>query len=171
MKVINEKGKLFGIINIIDLCVILILVLLVGAVGYKLVGNKMKPSAALSTQDITFVVKCGQRSPAYANAFKKGDVIFNLTNVASNTFVASSNTFIDSVTSVPADYTTTTVDGKLLTVKHPTLKDIYITIKTKLNTNTPPFKLGIQDIAVAKKFTVKTRAAEIDGFTDSMQIN
>ena len=36
MKVINEKGKLFGVINIVDLLVLIAAIAVVAGVGYKL---------------------------------------------------------------------------------------------------------------------------------------
>ena len=40
MKIIDEKGRLFGKINLIDLLVIVLVVAVVAAVGWKLVGKK-----------------------------------------------------------------------------------------------------------------------------------
>ncbi|MEG2857417.1 MAG: DUF4330 domain-containing protein, partial [Clostridia bacterium] len=44
MKVVNEKGKLFGIINPVDLLIVIALVLVVFAVGYKFLA---KPVASV----------------------------------------------------------------------------------------------------------------------------
>ncbi|MCT4661468.1 MAG: DUF4330 domain-containing protein [Tissierellales bacterium] len=52
MKMIDEKGKLFGVINVIDLCVVLVLVLMVVG-GVKLFGNrwaKVKPNGDVYVQ-------------------------------------------------------------------------------------------------------------------------
>ncbi|HLR34478.1 MAG TPA: DUF4330 family protein [Tissierellales bacterium] len=58
MKIINEKGKLFGVINIIDLIVIIILVLIVGG-GVKrakakpeVVGEKGKALITIEISDV-----------------------------------------------------------------------------------------------------------------------
>ena len=40
MKVIDEKGKIFGKINIFDLFVLLALVIIIGLVGYKIIDKK-----------------------------------------------------------------------------------------------------------------------------------
>ena len=40
MKIINEKGKLFGIINLVDLLVLLLVIAVVAVVGIKLFGTK-----------------------------------------------------------------------------------------------------------------------------------
>ena len=36
MKLINEKGKLFGVINVVDLLVLLAVIAVAAGVGYKL---------------------------------------------------------------------------------------------------------------------------------------
>ena len=56
MKLIDEKGKIFGKINIIDLFVLLVLLIIIGAAGYKLSGNKVQEVFGNSVQlsDITF---------------------------------------------------------------------------------------------------------------------
>ena len=41
MKIINEKGKLFGLINIVDLIVLLLVIAVIGVVGTKLMGSKV----------------------------------------------------------------------------------------------------------------------------------
>ena len=50
MKIIDEKGRLFGKINLIDLLVIVLVVAVVAAVGWKLVGKK---AAASITEALT----------------------------------------------------------------------------------------------------------------------
>ena len=40
MKIINEKGKLFGLINIVDLLVLIAAVAVAAGVGYKLFRDR-----------------------------------------------------------------------------------------------------------------------------------
>lgn len=52
MKMVDEKGKLFGAINVIDLCVVLVIVLMIVG-GIKLFGNrweKVKPNGEVYVQ-------------------------------------------------------------------------------------------------------------------------
>ena len=42
MKIINEKGKLFGLINIVDLLVLIAAVAVAAGVGYKLLPADAK---------------------------------------------------------------------------------------------------------------------------------
>ena len=42
MKIINEKGKLFGVINIVDLLVVLAVIAVAAGIGYKLFATQMQ---------------------------------------------------------------------------------------------------------------------------------
>ena len=46
MKIINEKGKLFGLINIVDFLVLLAVLAVVGGLGWKLLGPKVVSQAS-----------------------------------------------------------------------------------------------------------------------------
>ena len=49
MKIINEKGKLFGIINLVDLVCLLLVLLVAAGVGWKLLGPKVEEAVAPTT--------------------------------------------------------------------------------------------------------------------------
>lgn len=42
MKIINEKGKLFGVINIVDLLVVLAVIAVAAGIGYKLLQPRSR---------------------------------------------------------------------------------------------------------------------------------
>lgn len=46
MKIVNEKGKLFGIINVVDLIVLVVILAMVGAIGVQLLGARVKDAVA-----------------------------------------------------------------------------------------------------------------------------
>ena len=46
MKIINEKGKLFGVINVVDLLVLLAAIAVIAGVGYKLFAPQIASVAA-----------------------------------------------------------------------------------------------------------------------------
>ena len=51
MKIINEKGKLFGIINVVDLLVLVAAIAVVAGVGYKLFAQQIKEVASPGLPD------------------------------------------------------------------------------------------------------------------------
>ncbi|WP_461811873.1 DUF4330 domain-containing protein [Faecalimonas sp.] len=122
MKVIDEKGKIFGKINIIDMAIILIVIALFVGVGYKLFFQKSNGVSEQPTKkekvEVSFVVKgC---TPEIKDSIKKGDklIVNNKLSDAEVTEVEVSNS------------KTTTVDekGKLSVAENPLLVDIKIKV-------------------------------------------
>ena len=77
MSLIDNKGRLFGIINIIDLAVLLAAVLLVGGVAYKLLskpGGNTGRKGNMKTYTVT--VKCPMVPESAATKLAKGDRIY-----------------------------------------------------------------------------------------------
>lgn len=169
MKLIDEKGKLFGFINIIDLGVILLVLLLVGAVGYKMAGRQIQGNPVVK-KEIWVTVRSAQKqeqvAKSFADAVASGD--------QKNTRMLSLSTYVDAylvnVKVDPADYTVSTDDGRLLRTKHPFLKDVLITFKMDADMNAPLWKLGSQEVAVGKSFFVKTQKLDLGGFIDSIEV-
>ena len=46
MKIINQKGKLFGVINIVDLLVVLAVIAVAAGIGYKLFATQIADATA-----------------------------------------------------------------------------------------------------------------------------
>ncbi len=161
MKLIDEKGKLFGKVNIVDLVVLLLIVALVGAVGYKALGPKVAVSPNAEGK-ATFVVKLAVKPEKWMSALKPGDQL-----VYGTSFV---NAYIENIVSQPGELSAVTADGESVISVHPTLKDIYVTINAKVNANDAILKVGTQELALGKKFTLKTQKFEIDGTVDSLTL-
>lgn len=160
MKIINEKGKLFGLINIIDLAFLIIILLLAGAIGYKTLGSKIRPQNVV-VKDVSFVVKLSLKPQSYVNSLKVGDKILSGTH--------QTDAYIEEVTVKPGEMTTTTDSGEIKYATHPSLYDIYVKIKMKASANATVLKLGVQEIRVGGKYQVKTKMADIEGTVDSIQ--
>jgi N-glycosylase/DNA lyase len=162
MKLIDEKGKLFGIINIIDLAVLVVVLLVVGVVGYKVLGNKIDSALGTDTaaKEIVFTVKCAGKSPSAIEELKKGDKLISVTNYV--------DAYVDSFTSYPADITVTTDDGRVVISKDPYKLDVVITVKMKYVPG-DIIKLGTQDISAGKPFTFKTHTVEMGGMIDNIE--
>ena len=152
MKIINEKGKLFGIINIVDLAVVLIIVLIAGALGYKLLGSKLSANES-AKRTILVTVKCPKAPETAALAIKPGDKILSGTGYTNGT--------VESVRYESAKDTAVTADGKVITTEDPLLKDIYVVIQMKENPADPVLKLGNQEVRIGKDIFFKTQRVEI----------
>lgn len=163
MKLIDEKGRLFGKINIIDLVVVLLILFLVAAVGYKVISPKIATSPT-AQGEVTAVIKITFKSDSVVNSLKVGQKL-----VYGTDYIPGAS--ITDIKSNPADYITTDAQGKIHIEKHPVLKDIYVTIKATTNTNAAILKVGTQDLCEGKKFTLKTQTTEVDGSVENLTIN
>ncbi len=74
MKIINEKGKLFGIINIIDLSVLVILALIIVGGASRL---KSRPIVASDTTPATITFEVSDIRMATVDGIKEGDPIYH----------------------------------------------------------------------------------------------
>lgn len=160
MKVINEKGKLFGLINIIDLCVLLVLVLVVGAVGVKFVGKKAQ-GPVVQPKDVYFTVRCPLFPESAVVALNESKKLVSESNFTDAEIV--------NVKSNQADYTVPTADGRLNLTKHPLWKDIYITIKIKATPDQATLRIGRQEIHIGGDYIVKTQRVELKGVVQKVE--
>ena len=79
MKLLDRKGKLFGIINIIDLCVILIVVIIAAGTFYKFkVMDKTSNTAAM--QPVTYTVKVEKIRSYVLDNVLEGDILYDKTS-------------------------------------------------------------------------------------------
>ena len=75
MKIINEKGKLFGIINIIDLIVILVIALLVVGGAKRIV--KSRPEVISEVKKATVTIEISDIRKPTVEGFAIGDPIYH----------------------------------------------------------------------------------------------
>ncbi|NLO41047.1 MAG: DUF4330 domain-containing protein [Ruminiclostridium sp.] len=155
MKIINEKGKLFGIINIIDLALLLVIAALaVGAVLYM--KREGSPVAELPTKDYYVTILCRENRQEVVDAIKVGDLLY-----FGNAFT---NLEITDVKAQPAKIDVPMPDGTIVSAQHPELKDIYVTVKIigdPIDPNDPMIYYGITHATVGKNVTLKTTTVEI----------
>jgi len=158
MKLIDEKGRLFGTINIIDLLIIILVVLLAIGFSYKI---KTKNTASI-VKEVTVTVRIPFIYPEEADSLKKGDQL-----VSGSDFIPF---YIEDVIIKPAAYLTTTSDGRALLVEHPLRKDVFVTIKGKATIVGASIKIANQEAKIGKEFYIKTLKTELKGFVSGIDI-
>ena len=150
---LDEKGRLFGKINIIDLLVLLLIVVVAVVVGIKLLGGGGLLSGN-HTQGgtITYTVKVEGVDPDVYDAIKgyKGDKL-----MASGTTIAGSE--IVDITSEPhaAAITLNTQSGALQLPLEDGLLDLTFTIKAQVP-DVVTNEVGTQEVRIGKSHIVKT---------------
>ena len=150
MKIINEKGKLFGIINVVDLLVLVAAIAVVAGVGYKLFAKQIKEVASPQVS-LTMTVRVRGATPFLVNEVQRNSQVGDMK--------------ID-------DYNqqVTTADGRIVTATDPEKKDLVFTITTKVSKGTPAPAIGTQEVRAGRTFIVKTNDFETTGNIDSVDI-
>ncbi|MCT4598519.1 MAG: DUF4330 domain-containing protein [Vallitalea sp.] len=155
MKIINEKGKLFGLINIIDLfTIILVIGVIVGAV-YKFKGDDISIGND-KVKTMEYVVRLIPNYEDYYKQFEIGDKIVEDKRALDATIT---NIEIKDYYSVVANE-----KGTVTKQKHPFFKEAFITIKATVTDKDPIFKLGKQEIRVGCSNFVTTKLCKLSGF-------
>lgn len=166
MKIINEKGKLFGIINPVDLIVVLAVIALVAMVGVKFLRA---PVEAVTTQkqEMLVTVRISGARAELADTIKKLEPGTRL--VAGNDFVA--NASVDSVELSNYVFTATDSTGTAVAATDPVKSDILVTIKATGTPDEAIHKIGNQEVRVGTGFIFKTNSVEVNSIVESVIFN
>lgn len=159
----DEKGRLFGKINIIDLLVILLVLGIVVVLGMKLTGHGGFLSNSQQAGTIIYTVKVSGVEPEVYNNIK-GYTGENEPLMASGAIITGSQ--IVDITSAPhaVNATITTPDGALVVPLDQELLDLTFTIKAKVPDVTTN-EVGTQEVRIGKLHTVKTVHFELTNGT------
>ncbi|MHB8065850.1 MAG: DUF4330 domain-containing protein [Ruminiclostridium sp.] len=161
MKIVNEKGKLFGLINIIDLSII-ILILLVGSVFLlKAIGKDVGPIKS-EQQNITVTFRGVVRVADQLKALKENDQLISILNPAA--------AYIKSITYNDLIVTNSTADGKQVTATDPLRKEFIVKFTMKTS-GSGIIKLDTQEVSVGKSFFLKTHTFESNGTIEAIELN
>lgn len=152
MKIVNEKGKLFGIINIVDLAVLLVVLLLAYAAAVKFTGGQINTPITSSRKLITVTVKAPSKSNFMVDVFEKGDQL-----MYGNLFI--DDTYIKKVESEPTMVNVQLPSGDIVPTQDPVYKDIYITFTAPVDPGSNVIKIGDSLIRVGAQFNLFTKNA------------
>ncbi|WPX07971.1 DUF4330 domain-containing protein [Anaerocellum danielii] len=168
MKIVDQKGRLFGIINIVDL-ILIVLIIAIAWVGFAKISSHAKSSDTLQDEFVEIKpgeaiinVKIPLADPVMAQSLHKNDYL-----VTGNTLTKS---YIKDIQIKDGIYERTSSEGKVIVAKHPYKKDVYITIYGYVTFEGATIKLDKQTVRVGKTFYVKTRTVEMIGVVTGVQI-
>ncbi|SHM58532.1 protein of unknown function [Caldanaerovirga acetigignens] len=145
MSFIDKKGRLFGLINVIDLLVIILVV----AVAARFVLNPQKNSSVAEEKTIQVVMLVKDVRDATAKVIKEGDIVRE----------TKTNNLLGKVTKVevkPAETLVNTADGRVLSVLNPVLKDVYVTVEGSATVGENAIVLGGTEIRIGTAVQMKT---------------
>lgn len=152
MKIVNEKGKLFGIINIADLIIIVAVLLIGGAIVWQLVGDKVSDAVA-PQEDLTAVVVVAGAHPDLVEEVLRQDLVGEKL-VGGNEFLPATITdvWVENYVKQVADSNAVFHDSV-----DPSQKNICFRISAKVAPNTASPKIGAQEVRTGTTFIVKTQ--------------
>lgn len=153
MKIIDEKGRLFKIINIVDLAILLALVLIVAGVVYQV--RKSRLEQTMTPDQFLVTVLCPMVPPAVPENLMAGDQI-----VFGNVFV---NGFVVSVSATPARMESVDAQGNFTVTHHPWYMDAIVEIRVENDPRSRLIMLGKYQVNIGKEFVVKTSRVEVNG--------
>ena len=165
MKLVNEKGMLFGIINVIDLAIILVIALVAVAAVFKFAAPAASEAIAPKS-DMTVTLRVRG-----AMNYLKDEVLKlqpGVKLIAGSDYIAAE---VVSVESIPYLSAATTSDGKFVTSEDAQKCDLIIKIHAKQAKNDPILKVGNQEIRIGRGFIFKTQTIEVNAIIEEVQFN
>jgi hypothetical protein len=124
MAMVDQKGKLFGKMNIIDLGIILVVILCLAAGGYWLYARNAKTDS-VGSKPLYFNVELTGKTKEFVDSIQKdGEVEFNFKEKGNGKVVEK---LVKPSRRVSQD----SVNGKFVMADVPELYDVIITVETK----------------------------------------
>lgn len=145
MKFIDEKGRLFGKINLIDLLVILMVLAAAAALVWKLGGKQAAKSVIDNDFPVTYTVMVAD-VPADAAAFCETQ--------AGKKLVNNGNLLDAEILSVQKDGT-----------------DVRFTVSGTAVFSSNVYKVGSQEVRVGYEYIVKTSELEFTGIITDLEVS
>ncbi|MBR5543286.1 MAG: DUF4330 domain-containing protein [Oscillospiraceae bacterium] len=166
MKLVNEKGKLFGIINVVDLIILLCIVLVAGGLVYKFAAPAA--TSVIAPKADMYVTMRVRGAMDYLDA-----EVRKLTEgtrlIAGSDYIADAE--VVSVESLPYLAAVTTADGKVVTAEDPQKSDLIIKVRAKQSKNDPILKIGTQEIRIGRGFIFKTQTVEVNAIIETVEFD
>jgi len=148
VRLFDEKGRVLGLINIIDLLVIMVILVAAGGVYYVRFSG-LTPSSRVEQKTIEAVFLVNNVRSATVDVIKSGDKVRE----------SKSNTFIGEVIGKDVQPTTVTVvqpDGTISESSSATRKDVYVKVRGTGSVSENAITMGSQEMRIGAKVSLKT---------------
>ena len=165
MKVLDEKGRLFGKINLVDALVVLVILIVAAGVIWKMFGDNIESAvSASSNRTLTYEVVCSGIDNDVCDTVMEdyvGQLMSNGDLV--NGYVVDCQREAYYITDVGED-------GQAIAALSPTRSSLRFLIVYSLPANDITNAVGSQEVRVGKTHIVKTCDIEVSGVVTSVQI-
>jgi hypothetical protein len=159
MKLIKDK-KLFGVLNIVDIIVIVLVIAMVGVIAVKLLGSKATDVVAAKTDCWVEVEVVGVQPRIQTEVERIGDKLKGSRMVAGNEYLSGT---IEDFWYEEYGTDVTTADGDIVYSTSYTKKNLVFLLKTPVAPDTASPKLGAQELRAGRTLIVKTQTLEVNG--------
>lgn len=148
MKLIDEKGKIFSFINIIDFAIILVIVVLVISGFYKV--KYVNTSNSIEPKPVHIRIFVAEREDSSLDKIKVGDVLKEYdTGIILGT--------IRNIDVKPSTREVETIDGEIKLAEVPDLYDYYIDIDGEAIVTENSIMSGNKELRVGSKLVLRTK--------------
>ena len=161
MKIIDSKGKLFGLINIIDAGVIILLMVLIFGGAYRLSGSP--GNKVVNTEQILVEALVEDVGQLTVNAIAVGDRTLDPT---------SREEFgeIIEIYTQPHQKAVQTSDGKIVMAEVPKRYDLIITLKSNANVSSDEINVASYALRVGTRVVLQTRDYSVTATVRAVEI-
>ncbi|MFV0440821.1 MAG: DUF4330 domain-containing protein [Lachnospirales bacterium] len=163
MKIIDEKGRFFGKVNLLDLVVLVFVVVVVGVIAMKLVQNPESYSVSTgdNIQKMYVTVKCQNVPTGFVERMEVGDKL-----IAQNAYTGGEIYKIHEAG--PAIYNGYDSDGNVVLSEHPENLDVLVTLVTDQNVESPILKINGQEARIGTRIFFKTQKVEVSSMVEDI---
>lgn len=149
MALIDDKGKVFGRINLIDLTLVFG-VFIIAALAFVVLTKQGKVVTIPEDKTVTYTMIVKAIRPDVASFIKKGDIVKKqITQAPIGT--------VKGVEMKAAQEVVLTSDGRKVLAESPVEKDVYITIETKGRAGSDIIATGNEVLRVGDRFNILTK--------------
>lgn len=155
MKIIDDKGRLFGKVNLLDLFVIIFVCAIIFVIASKFISNPeaYETNNGGNVEDMYVTLKCQGVPEGFYESLQVGDKL-----LAQNAYTGGEIYKIYDPT--PAEYTGVDDKGQVVISNHPYLQDVVVELVTKQNVDSPVLKVNGQEVRTGLKIFFKTQKVE-----------
>lgn len=159
--------------NLVDAVVVLILVLVIAAVAWKLIGAKAAADAEAAARDtsvydtsehVKYTVECPDVLASVADAAKECEQLQLMTNGK------PADGFVTGMVFTPNQETVIAPDGSQVSVEDPTTGTATFTIEAVEDLEDGIYSAGGQELRIGKTYIVKTYDFEITGYITTLEV-
>lgn len=163
MRLLDEKGRIFGKVSIIDVLIVVILLGVAGWFGYAMFGKNLHKDVAERERTIEITVVTTGIRPTTAEAIKKSTRMFEFKTGA----------YIGDLVGVriePAEVWTVSADGRLLRMKTEDRVDAYVTIRGQARIGEDVIIMNGVEVRVGTSIGLKSKMAVFTGYITDMNL-